>query len=137
MKTSNEIIKKLNLIPHPEGGYFAETFRDQLGSVSHIYYLLKKGEISRWHKLKKNEILNFYDGDPIKIYLSKNAVDTSEVILGKDINVGNKYQYTVKAETWFSMCSLGEWSLIGCIVVPAFDYNDFELAPTNWKPGKK
>ena len=71
MNNPDDLIKKLKLEPHPEGGYFAESFRDKKGTVSLIYYLLKKGDVSHWHKLTKNEILHFYDGDPLKIYMSK------------------------------------------------------------------
>ena len=136
MKKSNELINKLNLIPHLEGGYFAETYRDEKGHISQIYYLLKKGQRSHWHKLNKNENLNFYDGSPLKIFLSYDAINISEIILGKDLYGGEQYSFTVKANTWFSMCSLGKWSLIGCTVAPAFDYKDLELAPPNWYPGK-
>jgi len=136
MNECDNLIDKLKLIPHPEGGHFIETLRDTNGHVSHIYYLLRKGETSLWHKLNKNEVLLFYDGDPLKILLSKDKINTQEVIIGKDIDKGQKYHFVVKAQTWFSMISLGEWSLIGCIVAPAFDYNDFELAPPNWSPGK-
>ena len=137
MINSEKLINKLKLTPHPEGGYFAETFRDKNDLVSHIYYLLKKKEKSHWHKLSKNEILHFYDGDPLQILLSKNKVNTFEVTLGRNIQKGQKYYYKVEAETWFSMYSLGEWSLIGCVVGPAFNYKDLELAPPGWSPGKK
>ena len=56
--------------------------------------------------------------------------------MGRDLNKGHQYHFVVEAKTWFSMISLGKWSLIGCIVTPAFDYNDLELAPPNWGPGK-
>ena len=83
------------------------------------------------------EILHFFDGDPLQILLSKDKVNTFEVTLGRNIQKDQKYYYEVKAETWFSMYSLGKWSLIGCIVAPAFEYTDFELAPPNWEPGNK
>ena len=137
MNEPEKLIKKFKLIPHPEGGYFAETLRDKNGLISHIYYLLKRKEKSHWHKLSKNEILHFYDGDPLQILLSKDKVNTFEVTLGRNIQKGQKYYYEVRAETWFSMYSLGEWSLIGCIVAPAFEYTDFELAPPNWEPRNK
>ena len=136
MNKYDELIDKFNLIPHPEGGYFAETFRDKNNYVSHIYYLLKKNQTSHWHKLTKNENLHFYDGHPMKVSLAKDKVKTSHIILGKNINLNHHYNFTVLKNTWFSMCSLGEWSLIGCTVAPAFDYGDFELAPRNWKPEK-
>ena len=135
MKKGDDLIKKLNLIPHPEGGHFSETYRHN-NEVSHIYYLLKKNEFSHWHKLNKNEILNFYDGDPLKVFLSNKKEKTKEIILGNNTKNNEIYHYVVKAGTWFSMQSLGEFSLIGCIIVPAFNYSDFELAPKNWSPLK-
>ena len=79
MKKSDELIKKLNLLPHPEGGYFKESYRDQY--VSLIYYLLTKDEKSHWHRLKKNEILHFYYGDPLMVYLSEDGFNTNKKIL--------------------------------------------------------
>ena len=136
MNNSDKLIDELKLIPHPEGGHFAETVRDSKNQISHIYYLLTKEETSHWHKINKDELIVFYDGDPLQILLSKDKIHTQKIIIGKDINKDHKYHFVVKAETWFSMVSLGKWSLIGCIVVPAFNYKDFELAPPNWSPGK-
>ena len=136
MNKCDKLIDELKLIPHPEGGHFVETFRDSKNQISHIYYLLKKGETSRWHKINKNELLVFYDGYPLQVLLSKDTVHIQKIIIGKDINNDHKYHFIVESETWFSMASLGQWSLIGCIVAPAFDYNDFEIAPPNWSPGK-
>ena len=136
MNNCDKLIDKLKLIPHPEGGHFVETFRDSKNQISHIYYLLKKGETSHWHKINKNELLVFYDGDPLQVLLSKDKIHTQNIIIGKDFDKGHKYHFVVKRETWFSMISLGEWSMIGCIVVPAFDYKDSKLAPPNWSAGK-
>ena len=135
MNSSDEIIKKLNLIPHPEGGHFKESYRDN-NRVSLIYYLLRKGEKSHWHRLTKNEILHFYDGDPLNVSMSIDKITIREIILGKELNKGYLLHFTVKAGTWFGMKSQGEYSLIGCTVTPAFDYKDFELAPKDWYPGK-
>ena len=134
MNNSDEIIKKLQMIPHPEGGYFKESYRNE--NISLIYYLLKKNEKSHWHRLTKNEILHFYNGDPLKLLISKDGKNIEEIILNNKINNDQIFHYIVKAGTWFSMESQGEYSLIGCTVAPSFDYNDFELAPKNWKPGK-
>ena len=136
MQKCEQLIDKLKLIPHPEGGHFVETFRDNKDQISHIFYLLKNGEKSHWHKINKNELLIFYDGDPLQILLSKDKIHTKKIILGKDLDSGQKYHFIVKEETWFSMIPLDKWSLIGCIVVPAFNYHDLELAPPNWSPGK-
>ena len=132
MNNSDKIIKKLQMIPHPEGGHFKESYRDN--NISLIYYLLKKNEKSHWHRLKKNEILHFYDGDPLIVFLSKDGVAVQEIIL--DNNKDASSHFVIKSGTWFSMKSQGNYSLIGCTVAPPFDYNDFELAPKEWKPGK-
>ena len=134
MNNSDEIIKKLQMIPHPEGGYFKESYRNE--NISLIYYLLQKKEKSHWHRLTKNEILHFYNGDPLKLLISKDGKNIEEIILNNKINNDQIFHYIVKAGTWFSMESQGEYSLIGCAVVPPFDYDDFELAPKNWKPEK-
>ena len=136
MVEADKIITKLKLIPHPEGGHYIETYRDKKGNVSHIFYLLKKNEKFHWHKLTKNENLHFYDGDPLKIFFSNDKINISEIILGKDLQKNQYYNFTIEAETWFSMRTIGEWSLIGCVVAPAFNYEDFELAPPSWEPGK-
>ena len=80
-----------------------------------------------------DEILHIYDGDPLKIYMSKDKKEISTVLLGKNINNKEYLHYIVKSETWFGMKSTGSWSLIGCSVSPAFDYKDFELASKDWK----
>ena len=134
MNDTDEIIKKLQMIPHPEGGHFKESYRDN--NVSLIYYLLKKDEKSHWHRLKNNEILHFYNGDPLKLLISRDGKNIEEIILNNKINNDQIFHYIIKAGTWFSMESQGEYSLIGCTVAPPFDYDDFELAPKNWKPGK-
>ena len=131
MSDPEKLIQKLKMTPHPEGGFFAESFRDKDNKISLIYYLLKKKQKSHWHRLKKNEILHFYDGDPLIVYLSKDEMNFKSIELHH-----NNYSshYVVKSGTWFSMITKGEYSLIGCAVSPPFDYNDFELAPKNWKP---
>ena len=134
MTNPDDLIKKLKLEPHPEGGYFAESFRDEKGNVSLIYYLLKKRDVSHWHKLTKNEILHFYDGDPLLVYLSKNGITVEEIILGN--NEDKSTHFIIKSGTWFSMKTKGNYSLIGCTVAPPFDYGDLELAPKEWEPGK-
>ena len=134
MNDRDEIIEKLKMIPHPEGGYFKESYRNE--NISLIYYLLKKNEKSHWHRLTKNEILHFYNGDPLKIFMSNDEVTVKEITLNKEVKSGHFLHYVVKAGTWFCMKSKGEYSLIGCAVSPPFDYKDFELAPKNWSPGK-
>ena len=130
------LITSLNMVPHPEGGHFVETFRDTDNSVSLIFYLLEKGDRSHWHRLTKNEILHFYDGDPLVLLLSSDGVSIREETLGRISTDQENYHRVVPKETWFSMHSKGDWSLIGCTVSPAFSFDDFELAPKDWAPGK-
>ncbi len=137
MNSPEELIKKLNMTPHPEGGYFAESFRDKDNNVSLIYYLLKRNQRSHWHRLTKNEILHFYLGDPMSVYVSEDGNKSASKILGNNIIGNQKMHLIVKAGSWFSMQSSGNFSLIGCTVAPGFEYSDFELAPKNWEPGKK
>ena len=128
MEEADSLIKKLEMISHPEGGHYVEIFKNK--EVSQIYYLLKKNEKSHWHRLKKNEILHFYFGDNLEVYTSENGIDYDTFSLGSS----NNYIYVVKASTWFAMRSSGSYSLIGCTVAPAFNFEDFELAPPNWNP---
>ena len=136
MDDSDKLIEQLEMNPHPEGGYYSESFRDENSSVSLIYYLLKKGQRSHWHRLTKNEILHFYKGDPLSIHISADAKTTITKKLGHGIADNENLHLVIPAGSWFSMNSEGNYSLIGCTVSPAFDYADFELAPPNWKPDK-
>ena len=134
MNDPEKLIKKFNMIPHPEGGYFAESFRDKDNNVSLIYYLLKKSQRSHWHRLTKNEILHFYLGDSMSVYVSEDGKVSNTILLGNNITNNENIHIIVKAGSWFSMISNGEYSLIGCTVAPGFNYSDFELAPKNWNP---
>ena len=116
------------MISHPEGGHYVEVLKNEY--VSQIYYLLKKNERSHWHRLKKNEILHFYLGEPLEVFTSINGTDYSSFSLG----LNNNFIFTVQSNTWFAMRSTGSFSLIGCTVAPAFDFEDFELAPKAWNP---
>ena len=83
MSNIDKIIEKLKMTKHPEGGYFSESFRDRDNNVSLIYYLLKKNQRSHWHRLKQNEILHFYDGSSLNVYISKDSktINTKIIIL--------------------------------------------------------
>ena len=135
MNKPASIIASLNMAPHPEGGHFAETFRADDGSASLIFYLLQQDERSHWHRLTKNEMLHFYDGDPLKLLLSPDGVSIEEKTLGREAVNNEFYHLIVPKGAWFSMQSTGDWSLIGCTVCPAFSFDDLELAPRDWMPG--
>ena len=128
MEDADTLIKQLNMINHPEGGHYVEVVKNEY--VSQIYYLLKKNERSHWHRLKKNEILHFYLGEPLEVFTSIKGTDYSSFSLG----LNNNFIFTVHSNTWFAMRSTGSFSLIGCTVAPAFDFKDFELAPRGWNP---
>ena len=128
MEYADTLIKQMNMISHPEGGHYVEVLKNEY--VSQIYYLLKKNERSHWHRLKKNEILHFYLGEPLEVFTSINGTDYSSFSLG----LNNNFIFTVQSNTWFAMRSAGSFSLIGCTVAPAFDFEDFELAPKGWNP---
>ena len=128
MEDADTLIKQMNMISHPEGGHYVEVLKNE--HVSQIYYLLKENEKSHWHKIKKNEILHFYLGDPLEVFTSSDGVDYDLFSLGSK----NNYIYTVLSNTWFAMRSTGSFSLIGCTVAPAFDFKDFELAQKEWNP---
>jgi predicted cupin superfamily sugar epimerase len=138
--TAQEIIRRLGLRPHPEGGHFLETFRDpSTGSSGRaastaIYYLLGRGEVSAWHRVDAAEIWHFYAGAPLRITVSENGDRASSHDLGPDLQQGQLPQFVVPAGWWQTAASIGAWTLVGCTVAPGFDFAGFELAPPGWQP---
>ena len=134
------IIAKLGMKPHPEGGYYAETWRDapgdgSRGAVSQIYYLLPAGDVSAWHRVTDaTEIWHHYAGAPLVLTLSPNGHDAEAHHLGPDVLAGQKPQIVVPEGWWQAAESLGSWTLVGCTVAPAFDFSGFEMAPPDWRP---
>jgi predicted cupin superfamily sugar epimerase len=139
-KTAANIIRILDLAPHPEGGFFRETFRDtacdETGRAAStlIYFLLPAGVISTWHRVDAVESWHFYAGAPIELSLwpGENAVVTH--LLGPDLLKGEKPQCVVPKACWQTARSLGDWTLVGCTVAPGFSFSGFELAPPGWQP---
>jgi Uncharacterized conserved protein len=132
------LIARLGLKPHPEGGHYAETFRDggeglARGACTAIYYLLQRGERSHWHKVDAAEVWAFHAGDPLKLRIA-GAGGIREIVLGADVPAGQQPQAVVPAFAWQAAESLGAWSLVGCIVAPAFDFAGFTMAPPGWEP---
>ncbi len=136
-------IDKLKLIKHPEGGYYREIYRSgeyiniqglpkrykskRTFSTS-IYFMLEGKQVSKFHRLKSDEVWHFYDGSSIRIFLLDNNLE--QVILGKNIAKGNTFQYTIEKNNWFAaeLAEKDSFALMGCSVSPGFDFNDFELA---------
>ena len=130
MSIVKSLIEYHKMIPHPEGGHYVEVFKNK--DVSHIYFLLEGHEHSHWHRITKNETVHFYSGDPLEIYTSKDGEEFETNQIGSN----NNFFYSIEKNTWFAMKPKGKYSLIGCTVAPAFEFEDLELAPKDWKPSK-
>jgi predicted cupin superfamily sugar epimerase len=140
--TSSDIIRLLDLKPHPEGGHYRETLRDPLEyggrSVSTaIYFLLSAGENSHWHRIDSIEVWHWYAGSPLALSISVADEEVVNIRLGADLSSGERPQAYVPAGAWQSALSLGPWTLVGCTVAPGFLFDRFEMAPPGWEPGKK
>jgi predicted cupin superfamily sugar epimerase len=137
--TADDIIETLGLQPHPEGGHFRETFRDAQttgagrAASTAIYFLLRAGEKSRWHRVDATEVWHFYAGAPLKLGLCEGKQATM-VRLGLDLAAGERPQSVVPAGTWQQAESLGAWTLVGCTVAPGFEFAGFEMAPEGFDP---
>lgn len=135
------IIRTLGLRPHPEGGHFAETWRDKRqdgarGAGTAIYYLLCEGEVSAWHRVDAAEIWHWYGGSPLALRLSEDGQRSLTVELGPNVVAGQRPQAIVPPHAWQSARSRGAWTLVGCTVSPAFEFAGFEMAPKGWEPGR-
>jgi predicted cupin superfamily sugar epimerase len=128
-----DLIKLLDLQPHPEGGHFRETFRDQRdgerAASTAIYFLLAEGEISRWHRIDAAEVWHWYAGAPLELWIAADEQAPGvELRLGAALESGERPQAVVPARYWQSARSLGAWTLVGCTVAPGFEFAGFELA---------
>ena len=139
-QTAEAVIRRLDLSPHPEGGFYRETFRDGgtdangRGLSSLIYFLLGAGDVSDWHRIDATEVWHFYAGAPLVLTMSENGHDAAAFHLGPDLAAGQRPQLVVPPRCWQTATSLGAWTLVGCTVAPAFDFAGFELAPPGWRP---
>jgi predicted cupin superfamily sugar epimerase len=140
MNAPDQIIARLGLVPHPEGGHYVETWRDRpegggRGSGTAIYYLLRAGERSHWHRIDATEIWLFHAGDPLVLRLSEDGRTEHAVIMGPDIAAGQAAQVVVPPHVWQAAEPVGDWTLLSCTVAPAFEFDGFEMAPLGWNPG--
>ncbi len=132
--SAEEVIHRLGLAPHPEGGFYRETFREPASTA--IYYLLREGESSTWHRQNAVEVWHHYAGAPLELSISPGKGKTV-VRLGPDLDAGELPQVVVPAGVWQSARTLAgedKWVLVGCTVAPAFKFTHFELAPPGWEP---
>lgn len=133
--TADEIIAKLALEPHPEGGHFRQTWiaraeGDERPAGTCIYFLLKAGERSHWHTVDAAEIWHFYAGAPLLLHSAPSAQGpATKHVLGPDLSAEQNPQYVVPPHQWQSAETLGDWTLVGCTVSPGFQFKGFKLAP--------
>lgn len=134
----DELIVSLGLEPHPEGGHFAETWRAAsygerpIGTA--IYFLLRAGEVSHWHRIDSTEIWHHYAGAPLDLATWSEGAPVHRRRLGVDIAAGERPQLIVAAGEWQSAQPLGGWTLVGNTVSPGFEFAQFELAEPGWRP---
>ena len=136
--TADEIIAALDLKPHPEGGLFRESFRDFAGPDGRaystaIYYLLRAGEISRWHRIDVAEIWHWYAGDALELSVVGSGA-ISRILLGSQVSEGQRPQVIIQARAWQRAKALGSYVLCGCTVAPGFEFSKLEIAPEGWSP---
>jgi uncharacterized protein len=135
-----DVIARLELKPHPEGGHYRESFRDPRvdangRSVSTaIYFLLARGERSHWHRIDVVEVWHYYAGDALVLHIADDGGQRI-VRLGPDLAAGEVPQAVVPAQAWQAAESSGDWTLVGCTVAPGFEFAAFELAEPDWFPG--
>ena len=139
--TADDWITLFDLQQHPEGGWFVETYRSETviaadalpspylserSAATSIYYLLKAGEKSHFHRLRSDELWFFHAGSPMRLHIIEPSGEYSEVLLG--VEKRNLPQCRILAESWFAAEPVGEFALVGCVVAPGFEFDDFELA---------
>lgn len=140
MTEASDVIARLELKPHPEGGHYRETFRDARADArgracsTAIYFLLARGERSHWHRIDAVEIWHYYSGDALTLRIANEGCAPHTITLGPDVAAGERPQAIVPAGAWQSAESTGNWSLVGCTVAPAFEFAKFELATKDWAP---
>jgi uncharacterized protein len=140
-----EVVARLALVPHPEGGWYRETWRHEpppgggRPAGTAIYYLLAAGQRSHWHRVDATEIWHHYAGAPLRLSIQSGESQSGEspvttVLLGPDLAAGQVPQAIVPESAWQAAEPTGAWTLVGCTVSPGFDFAGFELAPPGWSP---
>jgi uncharacterized protein len=137
---AEDIIRELDMTPHPEGGHYVESFRDNTKTGDRdvstaIYFLLQAGEVSHWHRVDAAEVWHHYAGAPLCLSISAAGATSEDLTLGLDLTRGERPQLVVPPGHWQAARSLGDWTLVGCTVAPAFEFEKFEMAPPGWSPG--
>jgi predicted cupin superfamily sugar epimerase len=142
--TGDELIKALDLAPHPEGGWYRETWRAEAtdgarAAASAVLYVIQPGQRSHWNRVDAHEIWLWHAGDPLDVSVAASDAGSARTVrLGVDVGAGEQPQLAIPAGHWQSAAPAGGpagYTLISCIVAPAFEFAGFELAPPGWEPG--
>ncbi len=145
MLTVQQLVQQFNMLPHPEGGYYKETYRsaesipqaalpvrfnEKKYFSTAIYFLLEQGNFSAFHRIKSDECWHFYAGETLLVYVLYPNGNLTITRLGNDIINGDTFQFVVPANCWFASepAEQTNFSFVGCTVAPGFDFTDFELA---------
>lgn len=139
MNDAREIIETLGLQPHPEGGWYRETWRAEAATGERavgtaIYYLLEAEQFSHWHKVDAAEIWLWHAGAPLALTLSPDGHDAEAKLLGPELAQGQRPQVVIPPNWWQTAASLGRFTLVSCTVSPGFEFDGFEMAPPDWRP---
>ena len=136
--SAQDIIDQLRLQPHPEGGWYREYWRGPdaagRGTGTAIYYLLQHGQRSHWHRIDATELWLFHAGGPLRLMTAQDGA-VVERQLGPNLLAGEVLQTVIEPWTWQAATPEAEWTLVSCVVTPAFEFSGFEMAPPEWQPG--
>jgi len=145
MSRIEKLIQQFSLLPHPEGGWYKQTYKSneeiaasalperfggQRSFSTAIYFLLEKGNFSAFHRIRSDECWHFYSGDPLLIYIIRPDGILDTITLGNNVDKGHAFQYIVPANCWFASRPVpgSAYCFVGCTVSPGFEFEDFELA---------
>ena len=137
------VVERLGMRPHPEGGWYVETWRAEAApgerpAGSAILFLLAAGERSHWHRVDAAEVWQWSAGAPLELRIAEMPDGPVESVrLGPDVLADDRPQAVVPVGAWQAAASLGDWTLVGCVVAPAFEFEGFELAEPGWEPGRE
>ena len=141
MDDAKAIIERLTLAPHPEGGWYRETWRaearpgERAGATA-ILFLLEAGQRSHWHRVDAAELWLWHTGAPLRLLTAPGDTGpVEEVRLGGNVLAGERPQLLVPPHHWQSTETTNGWALVSCVVAPAFDFAGFTLAASGWEPG--
>lgn len=142
METARDLVAALGLAPHPEGGWYRETWRAPAAPGARaagtaIYYLLEAHQFSHWHRVDAAEVWLWHAGAPLALTVSPDGTDAEAQLLGPEFSRGQRPQIVVPAGAWQTAASLGRFSLVSCVVAPGFEFAGFEMASPDWRPAPR